>query len=325
MGELQLNNFDDLQTRSRFMQVEGQAPFKPLDNIPDYSSKPSLVGTVDTISTAKASDNKYISTSHNPTLPPSDTILWVYKLLEGLQDFGTTQKRELEQDHQKITNENLKLEEVHRQKLENFQKRAKQISQSNTWGVLRNISTYVATTSSVVSGSLLLGTSAATTGGVLLVASGVIGLTGKILSETGLLEKVSTWFTNSKEKAQTIQSTLENGFFITSTGLGLFGGFQTISAGAASKLTGNLTFQQYLARASAFAGSTITATATLGKGITEKKIQDTEVKYLETKKEEHGFRSLMRRVLNKMNDLTRWRTNIFQIAKDFISKPYVRN
>lgn len=90
-----------------------------------------------------------------------------------------------------------------------------------SWGTVAMVAQYVSAVATTALGIAAIATGAGTPAGVLLVASGVIGLTGRILHDTGSLQKLASWMSDSKEMQKRIVRNIDIGFFVASLALGL--------------------------------------------------------------------------------------------------------
>lgn len=90
-----------------------------------------------------------------------------------------------------------------------------------SWGTIAMVAQYVASAATIALGIASIATGAGTPAGVLLVASGVVGLTGRILQDTGALQGLASWMSASKEMQKRIVRGIDMGFFVTSLALGL--------------------------------------------------------------------------------------------------------
>ncbi len=214
-----ISDDDDLLVRS-LQGVPGPFPFEPIRPIPtpDYSALSS-------ISPAQKSE----APKHRPTLPPPQTNI-MGPLIQLHLETERQEGKAAQAFRNDITEALDKMERLTAEKQEALEKEAKAMKARDTWTVLGHVAQYVAGASAIIFGATTF--TIAPAAGLLLIASGGLGLINRVLHDTPLLEAIVAWKTESEELQKKYTHQIEMGLFYLQMGLGLAGGIWAWQAGA---------------------------------------------------------------------------------------------
>lgn len=113
---------------------------------------------------------------------------------------------------------------IEKDKFGKIQELSQTMRSEKKWGTISSIAQTAATGTSLAIGALSLAKGKPTMASMLMLASGVTSVAGKVLQYTGVFNKMASWMTRSKEMEDVIASRLEIGTQCTAIGLGLIGG-----------------------------------------------------------------------------------------------------
>ncbi len=165
---------------------------------------------------------------HRPALPvPQLRAIHCYQDGEEIADV------EAEVFHDGVTLSRKEIERLDALKKQEFEELKKQTNSQSTWGTLAIVAQYITNI-----GIIAFGASTGGLAGALLVGAGVVGLTSRIIQDTGLLKNAIAWYTKSQELQRQISHKIEMGMLFLQMGMGLAGG---IWAAQSEALTGAIT------------------------------------------------------------------------------------
>jgi hypothetical protein len=175
---------------------------------------------------------------------------------------------------------NIDLKELEKLEMEKqivFRKYAKEAAASNNWSMFSNIAQYLTSGASIVLGASVF--IAKPRAGGLLIASGIAGLTNRLMHETGGWNAIASWCTKSIEYQKKIAHVCEMTFLGFEFGVGLAGGSMAYKAGAFSIAGANRTaLANTAANSIKIAGQSIQAVSQLGKSFSDYRVGDLQGK-----------------------------------------------
>jgi hypothetical protein len=135
-------------------------------------------------------------------------------------------------------------------------------------------------------GALVLGASTlaiSTVTAALLISAGGLGLIGRLLHDTNLMEKITAWCTESTELQAKIARNIEMGMFYLQMGLGLASGFAAWQTGvfAVAQSAGAQAIIQKVSTIVTGASGVMTTGSRIGMAIYNKKVADMQAKIKE--------------------------------------------
>ena len=215
--------------------------------------------------------------------------------------------REVERDQTEI-------ERLQKEKEKALLDHAKEMALRNSWSTYANIAQYLTSTASFILGIASISSGIATPAGILLIASGGLGLANRVMTDVGGWKAVASWFTKSEELQRKIASRIDMGGFFLSMGMGLAGGIWAVSTGAltAAAAASQNTIMNQVATIVGVAGATLRTALQFGKAQSEKKLaylkanlieQDTNITLSSTHLSEESKR--MERLLESTYAMTR--------------------
>lgn len=151
-------------------------------------------------------------------------------LLDLQNDIEELVDQYVEQSHVQIKEDMKELEELEESKHAAMRKHAAEVAAQQTWSIWSTIAQYVASAGSIVLGISI--TAVAPVAGGLIIASGALGLSNRVLNDVGAWNRVAEWITSDTERQSAWAQRIDTIVFIASVGLGLVGGIMAISAGA---------------------------------------------------------------------------------------------
>lgn len=125
----------------------------------------------------------------------------------------------LNADIQKDLNEMDRLEKEKSTRVLELEKTS---SSQKKWSILSSAAQYAVSSSTIALALASKGTK--TLPGLMLLASGVIGLSNRVFHDTGFYKTFASWITKSQELQEKLATRIEMGMFSLSLGLGLTGG-----------------------------------------------------------------------------------------------------
>ncbi|MBI5272844.1 MAG: hypothetical protein HY861_02540 [Chlamydiia bacterium] len=215
------------------------------------------------------------STRHRPELAPPATQHYMVPLLEVHTQFEELLAHDLALFKTESSIELADIARLNKEKNEALRQYAEEVSKRHTWGVWGSVAEYLTTAASMVVGFSLF--SMAPWAGALLMASGVLGLSNRILQETGGYQTIVSWFTQSAEWQKSIAQKIEMGALYLSMGLGLAGGGLAVYSMGFAAVGAELGRKHLAAKVAAtiqLASSAVGATAHLNKVASEKRMGD---------------------------------------------------
>lgn len=124
------------------------------------------------------------------------------------------------------------LDELHKKYLEELKEHAINAQNKSAWGTLINVTAYIASITSIMSGVVLLSSGPVGIAvGKLLIVSGALGLFNRIISDTGGFENIVAYFTKNEETQQKVAYWLNISMICLTLGLGLYSVFAGIHGG----------------------------------------------------------------------------------------------
>lgn len=258
-------SLDDEEMRVRALQgVPGAIPFVPLSPVTPVGHS--------AISSIEAAEAPAVP-KHRPNLAsPRHVMLDVigcHLETERLAGKGT------KLFNTEMTKHLSDMDRLNAEKQEALEQEAKAAKARDTWGVLATVSQYVAGASSIALG--LTTFSLAPVAGALLIASGGLGLAGKLARDTHVAESVAAWWTKSGEMQAQITHNIDTGLFYLQMGTGLAGGAWAWQAGAFAASAAAATAEGVIRKASTAlttASTVMTSGAKVGMAFYNKKVAD---------------------------------------------------
>ena len=188
------------------------------------SITPSGLSSVSSI--AKAASTEPTDSRSRPELEPPKHFM--YGLLRTHSELERVADKQTRLFDSQVKRDMAEIEQLEAEKMEKLRKSAEAVKSQHTWGVLSNVSQYLMSGTAIMLGAAVL--PAAPLAGACLIASGVVGLGGRIMHDTGAYQAIAAWWTKSNELQKTIATRIEMCMFVLSFGLGLGGGYYSLGA-----------------------------------------------------------------------------------------------
>lgn len=200
-------SISDEQLRARRVEVALSSPLPPL-SIPIKKEDFLSLSSIATI-------------QFHPLAGPNRVLCRI----EGVADTDTRQlDKEIASDSQEI-------DRLDREKLEALRKQAAASKSRDTWGVLVNVTQYLASGASMIL-AMSCYANGAVGAAIFLFLSGGVGMTTRVLEDMGAWKAVAAWLAKTEERQKKIESQIEMAMFFLSFSLALGGAFWARSAGA---------------------------------------------------------------------------------------------
>jgi hypothetical protein len=238
------------------------ALFQPIQTVPNGLSFDSSI--------ARA-EGEFPPPRHRPQLeaPKQHYMLDLLDLHHGVEKAVS---KELGIFKTQSTIDLAQIEKLEKEKEETIKKNIEETASRNNWGVLSTVAQYL-----TPSASIAVGVSLGTGWGSFLIASGVAGLSNRIVRDTVGWQTVASWFTQSVENQKRLVRGIEMGFLAVEMGTGLAGGFGAALSGSFSKMAADatrLTAAKKISSTLQAAGTGLKVTSQLGKTFFDQKIND---------------------------------------------------
>lgn len=123
-----------------------------------------------------------------------------------------------------VERERQAIDQLEAEKLERLRRQGETSRSETLWQTAANVAGYVVSSGMIGVGAVLVASGQGAVPGWMFIASGVTGLAGKVLHDTGLHLAAAARFTQSIELQKKIAATIEMGTLTLSLGLGLAGG-----------------------------------------------------------------------------------------------------
>ena len=154
-------------------------------------------------------------------------------------------------------------------------KHAEDLAAKSSWNTLSLIAQYLAGSASLVLAIPLL--FAAPWAGALLLTSGILALTNRVIQDTVGMKTIAAWFTKSAELQQTYAQRIEAGFLILSLGTGLAGGIVGLASGQWSLLASTQTMIKKVALAIQLSSTGIGIISKIGQIVIDKRLNTLDI------------------------------------------------
>jgi hypothetical protein len=263
--------------------------FEPAHTETEEFARPKSESIPDSIYSAPSYETEH-SPSQRPVLPPPDKEASSFskESMPAEMAIALINLRQEELCRDDIENCGKALEASHQrmrriqtEKLKALEEAAARASSRTTWGILKNVASYLVSAASFSLGVGCLATGAGSAAAAFLVASGGLGLVNQVMKDTGGWEKLVALFVEQSQTRQQIARYMELGMTLLAIGVGVFG------IGMGYYLDGAPFFAKTAARTEQITKGVQTANAflmgstILGSTIAEKRAADSQKKLSE--------------------------------------------
>src|SRR3990167_7210609 len=242
-----------------------------LDDIRDYQKDvvipiPTPLGISSVSSIAPSSTVAPLSTSRNRMLD----------ILRTQQKTEMLSEKEIEQIDHEIEANFASIERLSAEQEEALKKEAEEAASRDTWGVLATVAQYIVSGSSVILGIASISSGIGMAPGLLLVVSGGLGLTNRVMHDTQGWEAIAAWMTQSEELQYKIAQTMEMSLFVLSLGAGIAGGVWAYQTGAFASAVqaDSQTVTAKIGQTLGLSGGALQVGSRVGETLAEKRISD---------------------------------------------------
>jgi hypothetical protein len=256
----------NLSDTSRIRHIETAAPSKNLA-ASGKSAAPSGLSSISSIATAKVSEREARRNRPILELPGRHYMLEVIDLEKISEDTVTREAKYFRAD---TTARNERIQKLEQDVLDALQRQAEEEAKRNSWSVLGSVAQYLLSLVTIAAGVAVLAVNPVAGG--LMIAAGGLGLVNKAVHDFSGWDKLTAWFTESKELQQSIGSKIELGFNALSVALGIAGGTVACFASNAGAI-GLAMKEGFAAKAATGIGlgaGVVKGTSELGRSIAEK-------------------------------------------------------
>ncbi len=254
----------------------GVANFQRID---ESSLQPNLalpipqgISTDSSISSAAPVDKLYPALSR-PFLPTPQSH-YMYRLIEIEREMTRLVEIEGKYFDREIRDDLNRIETLNREKTEMLRLHAKELKSKVKWSAWQTVTQYITSATSIAVGIGCFGSGAASTAGAFLIASGVLGLTNQVASDTGAWRCMASLMSAERDKQIKIAAQVNFGLSAFSIALCLGGTIGAYNARALELLAlhGRDPIMQQAATVLTTLNSGLQVSMKVGGALTEKRL-----------------------------------------------------